>query len=69
MESSSLTLEHNVDCLRNELDRITDQETRLAKNKQLVLNQLLKVRRQITEKDRFPEYEAKRAQIIKDFAE
>ena len=47
MDKSQLTLEHDVDCLRNELDRITDQEIRLAKNKKLVLEQLLKVRREL----------------------
>ncbi len=47
MEKSVLTLEHDVDCLRNELDRINDQQARLDKNKGLVLNQLLRTRREL----------------------
>ena len=47
MEKSQLTLEHDVDCLRNELARLNDQEARILKNKKLVLEQLLKVRREL----------------------
>lgn len=64
METSNLTLEHEIDCLRNELSRIADQEARLAKDKKLVLDKLLKTRRILTERDNFETYSLKRAKVI-----
>lgn len=47
MNKSELTLHHELDCLRNELDRMTDQENRIHKNKGLVLEQILRTRREL----------------------
>lgn len=47
MDKSQLTLEHDVDCLRNELDRLNDQEARILNGKKLVLAQILRTRREL----------------------
>ena len=47
MEKSQLTLTHDVDCLRNELDRLNDQEARIHKEKKRILGEILVARRQL----------------------
>lgn len=47
MDKSQLTLTHDVDCLRNELARLDDQEARIHREKKRVLGELLAARRQL----------------------